>query len=165
MSRALAVLALLAVIVVAPVVARIPTVGPAAADDGLTGAIAAAYFPRYIDADLHAIAHERVAELAACDCLDHDGMRSSTAEVIAFNSGASDPVGTVVTQWQESPGHDAILANRSYGRIGCAELVAGGTHWFACVLTWGELPPEGAVQAAPQQGAALLPNTAMPRDE
>lgn len=165
MSRALAVIALLAVILIAPIVARVPTVRPAVADDGLTGAIAAAYFSRYTDADLHAIAHERVAELAACECLNHDGMRSSTAEVIAFNSGASDPIETVLRQWRESPLHNGILSNTSYGRIGCAELVAGDTHWFACVLTWGELPPAGAVQAAPQQGAALLPNTAMPPGE
>ena len=168
MSRALAVLALLAVILVAPIVARVPTVRPAVADDGLTGAIAAAYFPRYADADLHAIAHERVAELAACECLNHDGMRSSTAEVVAFNGGVSDPIQHVVSQWQQSPLHNAILANTSYGRIGCAELVVGGTHWFACVLTWGELPPAPAVQSvqsAPQQGAALLPDTAMPSGE
>ena len=163
MSRALAVIALLTVVLVAPIVARLPTVRPAQADEGLTAAIASAYFPRYADATLHSIAHARVVELAACECLDHEGMRPSTAEVIAFNSGAANPVGTVVSQWQGSPPHDDILSNTSYGRIGCAELVDGGTHWFACVLTWGELPPQTA--SVPAQGAALLPNTALPRGE
>jgi hypothetical protein len=130
------------------------------ADAGLTNAIAAAYFPRYEDATLHAIAHDRVQALAACGCLDHDGMASGTAEVIAYNLGVEDPVASVVGQWQRSAPHDAILSNRSYGRIGCAELAAGATHWFACVLTFGELPPAPAPM--PAQGGFLLPNTALP---
>ena len=94
-------------------------------------------------------------------------MRPNTAEVIAYNSGAANPVQTVLSQWQESPPHNEILGNRTYGRIGCAELVADGTHWFACVLTWGELPPAPAPAApAPQQGTTtLLPNTALPPGE
>jgi hypothetical protein len=133
---------------------------PARADTGLTNAIASAYFPRYEDADLHAIAHQRVEALAACGCLEHDGMASGTAEVIAYNLGVANPVASVVGQWQRSAPHHAILSNRSYGRIGCAELVAGGTHWFACVLTFGELPP--APTPAQPQGGFLLPNTALP---
>jgi hypothetical protein len=165
MSRALAIVLLLAVILAAPIVADVPTVRRAQADDGLTSTIASAYFPRYVDTTLHAIAHERVAELAACECLNHDGIRPSTAEVIAFNGGADNPIQTVLNQWQESPPHNDILSNRSYGRIGCAELVDGDTHWFACVLTWGELPPETQGAAAPPQGGALLPNTALPPGE
>ncbi len=167
MSRALSVVVLLFVILAAPILGGPPTARPALADDGLTSAISNAYFPRYTDATLHAIAHERVVELAACECLDHEGMRASTAEVIAYNSGAANPVQTVLEQWRESPPHNEILGNRSYGRIGCAEVVADGTHWFACVLTWGELPPAPApaAPAPPQGGATLLPNTALPRGE
>lgn len=167
MSRALAVVALLLAILAAPILGGPPTARPALADDGLTSAISNAYFPRYTDATLHAIAHERVVELAACECLDHEGMRASTAEVIAYNSGATNPVQTVLSQWRESPPHNEILGNRSYGRIGCAELVAGGTHWFACVLTWGDLPPAPAPAAPPppQGGTTMLPNTSLPRGE
>ncbi len=129
------------------------------ADSGLTAVVAATYVPRYEDAELHAIAHERVADLASCGCLTHDGMRAGTAEVVAFNSGMPDPVSAAVSGWQGSPAHNAILSNSSYGRIGCAELVAGGTHWFACVLTFGALPP--APTPAPQ-GGILLPDTALP---
>jgi hypothetical protein len=133
----------------------------ARADTGLTDAVAATYFPRYEDTELHAIAHERVAQLAACDCLSHDGMAAGTAEVIAFNSGFPNPIASAVDQWQGSPPHDEILSNREYGRIGCAELVADGTHWFACVLTWGALPR--APTPPPQGGGTtLLPNTALP---
>jgi hypothetical protein len=137
--------------------------GPSArADTGLTAAIADAWFPRYDDAELHAIAHERVEALADCDCLSHDGSAPGTAEVIAYNINVDDPIASVVDQWSRSAGHDAILSNREYGRIGCAELVVGDTHWFACVLTWGELPPQPAAAAPPQQGGMLLPNTALP---
>lgn len=137
------------------------------ADPGLTSAIAAAWLLRYEDADLHAIAHERVETLAACDCLTHEGMAPGTAEVIAYNINVADPIASVVRQWSTSAPHDAILANRSYGRIGCAELVTGSTHWFACVLAAGELPPQPAPAAVPApppppQGGFLLPDTALP---
>lgn len=153
MSRAIL---LVAVLAVAFAVSPAP---PTRADTGLTGAIADAYVLRYEDAELHAIAHQRVEALAACGCLEHDGMAPGTAEVIAYNLGAANPVASVVGQWQRSAPHHAILSNRDYGRIGCAELVAGQTHWFACVLTFGELPPEPA--PAPPQGGFLLPNTAL----
>ena len=153
MFRAVIVVGILAIAL------AVPPSSAVRADPGLTSAIATAYFLRYEDADLHAIAHQRVEELAACDCLTHDGMRSGTAEVIAYNSGMPDAISAVVGGWQGSPAHNAILSDGSYGRIGCAELVAEGTHWFACVLTFGALPP--APTPAPQ-GGYLLPNTALP---
>jgi hypothetical protein len=115
---------------------------------------------RYEDANLHSIAHQRVAELAACACLEHDGMRSGTAEVIAYNEGFSDSIGRAVSGWQHSASHNALLSDPTYGRIGCAEVVSEGVHWFACVLAKGALPPQPA--PAPPVGAApLLPNTAV----
>jgi hypothetical protein len=144
---------ILAVAVLA-IATAVPHASPVVADTGLTGSIAAAYFLRYEDADLHAIAHERATEIAECECLSHDLMRSGTAEVIAYNEGFPDPVARVVSGWRASPGHHGILSNRDYGRIGCAEVVADGVHWFACVLTFGELPPA----PAPVQ----LPDTALP---
>ncbi len=131
---------------------------PALADGGLTDEIAGAYFQRYADARLHEVAHERVAELSTCDCLEHDGIRTGTAEVIAYNSGIANPVSAVVSRWADSPIHDGILSDQSYGRIGCAELVSGGVHWFACVLAAGPLPP-----AAKSSGSDpfLLPDTAI----
>ncbi|MCV0402690.1 MAG: hypothetical protein K5924_03155 [Chloroflexi bacterium] len=143
-------------------------VAPVRADTGLTNTVAAAYFPRNADSGLHAIAHERVAEIAACQCLSHDGRRDGTAEVLAWNRGMSDPVSAVVANWQSSSGHHAILSKTTYGRIGCAEAVTGDTHWFACVLATGPLPaaapPAAKVpQPAPPTGGMLLPDTAMPR--
>lgn len=136
--------------------------GHTVADDSLTQRVDSAYFLRYTDANLHAIAHERVAELAACKCLSHDGMRSGTAEVIAYNEGYPDPIGRVVMSWQNSPDHDAILSKTSYGRIGCAELVQDGVHWFACILGTGALPPPPTPAPAPGSGGPLLPNTSVP---
>lgn len=86
-------------------------------------------------------------------------MRSGTAEVVAWNSGKADPVGSVVSRWQASAGHDKILSNQSYGRIGCAEAVTGDTHWFACVLASGPLP--GTTGGGTGPGALTLPDTAL----
>jgi hypothetical protein len=64
-------------------------------------------------------------------------------------------VAEAVSQWIGSTFHRDILSDGSYGRIGCAELVADGIHWFACVLATGPLP----AQAAP---GAALPDTSLP---
>jgi hypothetical protein len=134
------------------------TAGTARADTGLTDAVAAAFLVRHVDATLHDIAHARVAELAAAGRLSHDGMRPGTAEVVAYNSGVANPVANAVGQWIGSDLHRAILSDGSYGRIGCAETVAGGTHWFACVLAAGPLPAQGGTLSS---GSSALPDTRM----
>jgi hypothetical protein len=136
------------------------TAGPVRADGGLTNAVASAYVPRNVDSGLHSIAHQRVTESSACDCLDHDGMRPGTAEVLAWASGVANPIAHTVGKWMDSPEHNAILSDRSWGRIGCAELVVDGTHWFACVLAAGPLP----AAAAPAAPVLVLPDTAMPAE-
>jgi hypothetical protein len=147
------------------IVLLLATAAPTHADTGLTDAVAAAFLTRTVDAGLHAIAHERVGELAACGCLEHDNARPGTAEVIAYNEGFADPVARVVIRWGASAGHSAILSDPGYGRIGCAELVAGGRHWFACVLASGPLPAQPATGTVTMTGPApvlALPDTAMP---
>jgi hypothetical protein len=131
------------------------TAAPVRADAGLADAVAAAYFPRTADEGLHAIAHQRAAEISSCECLDHGGRRSGTAEVLGWNVRVASPIGHVVEQWIDSAGHNAILSDRSLGRIGCAEGIVDGVHWFACVLAAGPLP----AQAAP---VMMLPDTALP---
>lgn len=148
------------------VVLILGTAGPVRADGGLTAAVASAYFPRNADAGLHEIASQRVAELRACGCLEHDRMRPGTAEVLAWNRGAANPIASALNQWIGSLVHHGILSNRSYGRIGCAELVDGSIHWFACILAAGPLPAgttagtgAGTTAAAPAPAFAL-PDTA-----
>lgn len=126
---------------------------PVRADVGLTDAVAAAYFPRTVDEGLHAIAHQRVIEISACGCLEHNGMRSGTAEVLAWNLDVANPVASALGAWRGSSTHNAILSDRQYGRIGCAERVVAGVHWFACVLAAGPLPAPPVL---------ALPDTAMP---
>lgn len=133
---------------------------PVSADGGLTGVVAGSYFPRTVDAGLHAIAHQRVLEISACpNCFTHALMRAGTSEVIAYNFGSADPVGDAVRGWQGSSAHHAILSNGSLGSIGCAQALVGVTSYFACVLA----PGGGAVAlapAAPAGGAPLaLPDT------
>jgi hypothetical protein len=136
------------------------TAGPVRADTGLTTAVAAAYFPRTVDENLHAIAHARVEELRACRCLDHAGMRPGTAEVLYSATLMPNPIGSAVTKWASSPLHDGILSDTSYGRIGCAEAVQGDTHYLACVLAVGPLP---AGSGSGGGSTVLLPDTAVER--
>ena len=141
------------------VVLLLSMAGPVRADVGLTDAVAASYFPRTVDEGLHAIAHQRAAEINACRCLEHAGMRPGTAEVLGWNRGMASPVTSVVGQWVASSGHNDILSDRSYGRIGCASRLDAGTTWFACVLAAGPLPAQAAVTVAP---VLALPDTAIP---
>jgi hypothetical protein len=138
---------------------------PARADGGLTGAVASAWFPRAEDAGLHTIAHQRVMEISACkSCMNHDGMRAGTAEVLGYNAGYSNPIAKVVASWASSPVHNGILSDRSYGRIGCAERVVGGEHWFVCVLaTGGWTGGSGGEAGSGNVGSQVtgLPDTAM----
>jgi len=138
------------------------TAAPAGADTGLTNAVAAAWFPRTADAGLHVIAHERVAEISACDdCFDHGEMRPNTGEVLGYNGGMADPIASIIDGWKDSDGHNALLSNRDYGKIGCAERVVGSRHYFACVLALGPLPaPAPSAPAPPPSGPVfLLPDT------
>jgi hypothetical protein len=130
------------------------TAGAASADGGLTDAVANAFLIRTVDAGLHDIAHARVAEVAAAGELSHEGMRSGTAEVLAWNQGVPSPMAEAVRQWIGSSVHRGILSDGSYGRIGCAELVADGVHWFACVLASGPLP-------AQRSAGLTLPDTGL----
>ena len=141
------------------IVLVLATVSPARADGGLADAVGDAYFPRFVDEGLHAIAHERVAELRACNCLEHHGQRAGTAEVLYTVTLGTDPIGSALRSWADSPLHYGILADRSYGRIGCAVTVAGDTHWVACVLAAGALPAAGSPPAS--TGGFLLPDTAL----
>ena len=106
---------------------------------------------------LTAAEHQRVVEISACGCLEHSGMRPGTAEVLVWNVGQANPVGSAVSQWIGSPTHNGILSDRQLGRIGCAERTVAGVHWFACVLAAGPLP--APPPAAP---VVVLPDTAMP---
>ena len=143
------------------VVLLLSTAGVAKADGGLTGAVAAAFLVRNVDEGLHEIAHARVAEIGAAGRLSHDGTRPGTAEVLAWNDGAADPVAGALSQWISSDFHLGILSDGSYGRIGCAEAVVDGVHWFACVLATGSLPAQGGGSATLSGGVAL-PDTSAP---
>lgn len=70
----------------------------------------------------------------------------------------ANPVAHALSQWIDSSFHRGILSDGSYGRIGCAEAVADGVHWFACVLATGPLP----AQAGSASGGAALPDTSVP---
>lgn len=133
---------------------------PVRADSALTASVAAIYGSRTTDASLHDIAHARVREISACDgCMNHDLMRAGTAEVLGYNAGYPDPIAAVIESWRASAPHNGILSDQRYGRIGCAETVVSGGHYFACVLAVG-----GSVGGGSSGGTGTiggLPDTAM----
>jgi hypothetical protein len=135
---------------------------PVISDSGLTALVNSTYVQRTEDAVMHDIAHQRAVEIASD--WSHNGMRDGTAEVLAYNSGFADPIAKAISQWQGSPSHAAILSDPSYTRIGCAEHVTDGTHWFACVLAAGPSPasmptpgPEGQPSNVGGSGAQRIP--------
>lgn len=128
---------------------------PVRADAGLSGAVAASYFPRNVDAGLHSIAHARASEISACPtCMNHSLMRAGTAEVLAYNFGSADPIGEAVAGWRNSPVHNSILGNGSLGSIGCAQVSVAGVSYFACVLAASAPPSAPAPAPAPAPPAA-----------
>ena len=124
-------------VLLALLLALIPT--SAGADSGLTDSLAAAYFPRTVDSQLHDLAHKRATEIVTD--YEHrylselnDGHWAGWGEVIGWNTGYADPVAAIVSGWRNSPPHNAILSDPSYTAIGCAEAISGAAHYFACVL-------------------------------
>ena len=104
---------------------------PVLSDSDLTAAVNAAFLPRPEDPALHELAHQRALEASVN--FSHTGM--VTAEVLAWNSGMADPVGTVIRQWLESPAHLAILVDPSFVAIGCGSVTVNGAYYAACVLS------------------------------
>jgi hypothetical protein len=114
----------------------------------LAALLSATGIARTVDADLTAIAEERVVEISACaDCFTHVGQPDDTWEVLAFTTDA-DPAERAVELWMASAEHAAILTDPSLTRIGCAYRLVADAHYFACEL----------MQAASQ--AADVPDTA-----
>lgn len=139
-------------------VALVAPVAPVRADDGLTGAVAANWFPRTVDAGLHSIAHARVAEISCPGCMNHSLQRAGTWEVLAWNSGLGDPISGAIAGWKGSPVHNGILSDRSLGRIGCAQATVGGVNYFVCVLATGGTTSAPAPSAPKPAPAAPSPS-------
>lgn len=112
---------------------------------------------RDVDPSLTTIAERRVVEVQTD--WSHNGKPSDVAEVLAWNSGYSDPAAEAVSQWRASPDHWAILTNRTYTRIGCASAVLIEKTYFVCELAW---PKPGATPAGivPGTPSTILPDAA-----
>lgn len=139
---------------------------PVLSDVDLTQAVNSAFLPRAEDPALHDLAHLRALEASVN--FAHTGC---CAEVLAWNSGFPDPVGTVISQWMGSPAHAALLSDPSFTSIGCgAVTTSDGRFVAACVLAVGTPQPPPAVVPAPASPVPLstgapppveLPNTAI----
>lgn len=138
---------------------------------------------RTVDPELTSIAEQRAIEISSCsdeldlagnpipgDCWSHDGIRSDTYEVLAWNTHHTDEEATTraVYQWQGSPDHWVILTNSSLNLIGCATTHAHGRYYFVCTLRAGTattpVSSEPISTSSPSPSVAtvqLLPNTRM----
>jgi hypothetical protein len=134
---------------------------PVAADADLEAAVASATIFRAHDAALHERAHQRVLQIVTD--FDHCCLSAGEAEVVGWNAGFSDPLSAMVAGWLRSADHRDIIVDPDYTRIGCAETVADGRHWFACVLSVGStLAPTSAPTSPPAPSVpGALPNTAI----
>jgi len=133
---------------------------------GVVTQVASVYFPRAESQSLHEQAHQRARQIVRD--FNHCCVSFGQAEVIGWNRGYADPIEAVVQGWQRSPGHDAILRDSDYMRIGCSYIIADDprepgpdtTYFFACVLDTGEDPTSSPPQ--PTAPVVTVPDTAMP---
>ena len=125
--------------------------------------LAATGIDRAVDPELTAIAERRAVEIQAD--FSHADADPCCAEVIAWNSGAADPVAHVVDQWRGSPPHWAILTDPSYGAIGCAVSTGGARTYAVCVLAAAatEQPaPAAPAEAEPNSGGGAASPSGAP---
>src|SRR5262245_46463437 len=86
------------------------TATPVQAGGDLTSAVSQHWFHRTPGETLHDIARQRVIEISRCNtCMNHNLMRSGTAEVLGYNAGYTDPIAQIIRGWAQSPVHNAIL--------------------------------------------------------
>lgn len=78
-------------------------------------------------------------------------------EVIAVNSGYTDPYALAVSQWQNSPPHWAILTTPAYHYIACAEAVTD-RHYIVCLFTDRAF---GSVSIVGPPIVEVIPDTAL----
>jgi hypothetical protein len=133
--------------------------------------VAATGITRDVDAELTAIAEQRAIEVSCDGCFSHAGGVAGTWEVLAWNSGFTDPAGKALDQWRSSPSHWATLTDPTLTHIGCGHHQVAERHYFACVLAIDPGPNSGGgasdPSSAPSTSAtpppapvSLLPNTA-----
>ena len=157
--------AYMAAIVLLGTIISIAKPQPVLSDSDLTQAVNASFIPRTEDPELHDLAHQRALEASVN--FSHDG--STTAEVLAFNSGFADPIATVISQWLGSPAHAAILMDPTYTTIGCGSVTTSdGRYFAACLLAPGpSLPTNPTPTSSPLVVPAatppvvVIPNTAL----
>ena len=115
-------------------------------DADLTQAVNVAFLFRTEDPALHELAHQRALEAS----VNFSHVGATTAEVLAWNQGMTDPVSTVVRQWLESPAHFAILMDPTLTLIGCGSVTTSdGRYTAACLLSQG-----GQIQVTPPTAPA-----------
>lgn len=121
--------------------------------------LAASGIPRVTDAQLSAVAEQRVAEIVAAGELDHrflgeldNGRWQQWGEVLAYRAGDATPLPDIVDGWMASPEHAEILRAPRYDAIGCAAAWSGVRLYAVCILAdaaGSTSPPAPAPESPP----------------
>src|SRR5574338_1132426 len=141
---------------------------PVIASNALTDRVNATWGTRIVDQNAIELAQMRSVQITTD--FSHNGVPDGYAEVIAWNQERTDPIGTLVTQWLNSPPHNVILSDPRYDRIGCATTVVESRTYGVCLLPWRSAPvsapvapvptPAPVVPAATPAPVPALPDTA-----
>lgn len=131
------------------------------------GIEAATGISRTVDAGLQARAAVRAVQIQTD--FGHCCLAYGEAEIIAWNSGYSDPISQLIQGWLGSPTHRAIMFDRSYDRIGCGTSYLAPRTYGVCLFadSGGSVSPPapapgGSTPApAPTLAPEVIPNTAM----
>lgn len=126
--------------------------------------LAASGVPRVTDAQLSAVAEQRVAELTEAYAADpkallahrslpelDNGRWQQWGEVLAYRSGDATPLPEIVAGWMGSPDHAEILRAPRYDAIGCAAAWSGVRLYAVCILadTAGSTSPPAPAPESP----------------
>src|SRR5574338_1348179 len=107
---------------------------PVIASNALTDRVNATWGTRIVDQNAIELAQMRSVQITTD--FSHNGVPDGYAEVIAWNQERTDPIGTLITQWLNSPPHNAILSDPRSDRIGCATTVVENRTYGVCLLPW-----------------------------
>lgn len=139
-------------------------VQPIRGDVALEAAVAAATgITRVESAELHDRAHARAVQIVTD--FNHCCLVWGEGEIIGWNRGYADPIANVIEGWTNSPSHWAVMTNRDYTQIGCAEYVADEptnpgvdeTHYFVCLFRAPQLQDPSPAPAPAPAGSTPAP--------
>lgn len=92
--------------------------------------------PRTVYVELQSRAAERAIQIQTD--FSHCCLVYGEGEIIAWNSGYSDPLGQLILGWLDSVSHKAMMYNQVYDQIGCATSYLAPRTYGVCLFVDSE---------------------------